>query len=144
MRKALSCLIVVSAISIPGAVLAQDMPDLKGTWSVESQSLRIDKPGTDNPWVGGITADYVVEWQEGNRFYGREADQTSTEGGDLVNTNERIMGIIAPDGKLVFITDENGFRDCWLNDPNTMHCLYRHIQDDQNVLAWNVWTRNPQ
>lgn len=129
-------------LALPVAASAQDVPDLRGTWSLENRAIQLDKQDSGKqPWVGRVTATFEIAWQEGNLFYGHEVSQDPDPDGTIISSEERIAGAINADNGMAFLVDDNGFRDCWIISPDEMNCVYRHADAKNSVVSWNVWTR---
>jgi hypothetical protein len=124
------------------ALAADDVPDLKGQWEIESEAVRI-RPGEEAPVTAGLKALFVIDWQEGRRFSGREAEQAGDGAIKPVADAEQFGGVVSF-GEMVAIVDENGFRDCRIVSVDRMDCVYRHVESDHAVVAWNVWRRRSQ
>ena len=140
----LNKLVLLSVITFSSAAVAQDsVPDLRGTWVVQAEGMRID-PTDGSVAAVGAESVFVIDSQEGNRISGYEVDQKSTtDASSPAKTDEVIAGVFGPD-KIAYMVDENGFRDCWVQSPERMHCVYRHIQSNRTVVALDVWTKQPE
>ncbi|WP_421726011.1 hypothetical protein [Bauldia sp.] len=142
--RMLSKLVLLSTIVVSGAAVAEDsVPDLRGTWVVIGEGMRIDTADkTSIPLDTESTV--VIDWQEGSRISGYEVDQKSVnDAPDPAMADEVIAGVFGPDN-IVYMTDENGFRDCWIESAETMRCVYRHALADRTVVSFGVWTKQPQ
>lgn len=144
MIKTIKSVLLISVTTTSGAVFAQDaLPDLKGTWNIDSEGQQIvHQERSVAP--SQHKSVYVIDWQEGARFAGREIEQDfGTDSGRTIS-DERFIGAIAPDGKTAHIVDENGFRDCWIASQAEMTCIYRHIQPDRNVANVDQWVKQSE
>jgi hypothetical protein len=139
--KELACaaLAVAAVVSNAGGAPAQTkqappVPDLRGTWSGVSQVI-VDGATTNHPANASAHAaefTYRIEGQDGVRFWGTI---TSTY------RVERVIGVIAADGKHVYMVSQDGFVDGILSAQNTIDTCFRQLQPDAAAAACNTIRR---
>jgi len=120
--------------------LAQDPPNLVGTWSGEAQAVIIgptpyrvpDGPGPNFP-EAKITFTYEITEQQGTRFAG------TMSGGKF---SETFIGALKPPAydAGVFI-DVDGQYAFTLRDPNTIDVCYSHLYPNTRAVSCFTLTR---
>jgi hypothetical protein len=118
------------------------VPDVRGTWSGISQVI-IDGATANHPANAPAHAasrfrlreaefTYRIEGQDGGRFWGTI---TSTY------RVERVIGVIAADGKHVYMVSQDGFVDGIVSDKDTIDTCYRQLQPNAAAAACNTLRR---
>lgn len=130
----------------PAGVLAADAPDLTGTWQVEATAIGHPHGKAEKARAPRLlldrTFEFVVDWQEGQRFSGRDVvEDIDVDVGAV--PDELFSGIIGPDGTSAHIVDDNGSFACTIVSPDRLDCIYEHIAPDASVVGFIVWTRQP-
>ena len=144
-RKRLAAAIAVIAIGlVPGLASAQsDIPDLMGTWRVESAAVahaQRDVAENEARFVSEPVFEMLIDWQDGRRFRGVEGEHNVAE--EMVPlAGERFSGVIGFDNESAYLVDDNGFLDCRIMSAQRMECVYRHITPERSVASLNVWTK---
>jgi len=141
MRTLLSGLAVLVASGLPLAALAaDDIPDLKGKWTIDSEGMAFAIPvgtGAEDVEVASV---FVIDHQDGFKISGKESSQSAT-GTMIASDEEQFAGVIGFDNKTVSMVDHNGFRNCAILSDSKMECIYRHVAVDRAVITRNTWTR---
>lgn len=131
----------LALVAMAGAVRADDdIPDLKGTWTIDAQGMAFALPIGEGPQDVEVASEFVIDYQNGFRFSGRESAQAGT-GTVLHSDEEQFAGVIGFDNKTVSMVDHNGYRNCEIVSSDTLECIYRHVAVDRAVVTRNTWTR---
>jgi hypothetical protein len=132
-----SALVAVAGISLAaGGASAQEIPNLKGTWTGDSPVIvagasRHQPAGTDARTAGNYRLanqpmTYSIEGQDGRRFWGTLSSPKATE---------RLIGSLAVDGKHVYMVDDDGYIDGIVVDADRIDVCYREVYPDRAVVA---------
>jgi hypothetical protein len=127
-----------------GAAMAQEVPDLKGTWTPSEGAHIVDGPsrhirsGTE-PVAGGDTLRrhtskfvFRFEGQEGRTFWGVLSSAA---------VSEKLIGAISVDGKRFVIADEDGTFDGTVVDNDTLDYCYTHVTPTDRAVACGLLIR---
>ena len=113
------------------------IPDLKGKWVGTSESIvtgiakHHEAPEGDAPLLSSVEFTYVVEGQDGRRFWGTLTSP---------NFEEDMIGIVAKDGKTIVARSSEGEVRGTIADPDTIDITYS-AGGDATVVAVNTWKR---
>jgi len=120
------------------------IPDLKGAWIMDLESVIHDRaaaggpvPKFHVPLGQGIKLHHMqfkvtIDQQEGFRFSGFKTSD---------NRRETITGVIGFDGKRIYMADEDGMYLCTLVAPGKIEQIYLHVTDQRSVSARGMLTR---
>jgi hypothetical protein len=118
------------------AASAQDIPDLKGTWTgdapviVAGASRHLpagsDAKTANNYRLANQAMTYTIEGQDGRRFWGTLSSPKATE---------RLIGSFSVDGKNVYMVDDDGYIDGVVVSANRIDVCYREAYTDRGVVA---------
>ncbi|HWR40736.1 MAG TPA: hypothetical protein VN611_14675 [Patescibacteria group bacterium] len=137
-KKVFSVLLMVFLLGTGVCFAAPDIPNLVGTWAVQSEGAYLSKGGEPGTWShyrensNTLTAELIVTKQQGRVFYGTFTSQRATED---------FAGVIGWDNKTFYLVDQDGFTDGTIVDNNKLTCIYRHVGDKDSVVAAGVLTR---
>jgi hypothetical protein len=126
------------------AAMAQQVPDLKGTWipakgahlvegpTRHQQSGTVPVPGDDT--LRTHTSKFVFRFdrQEGRTFWGVLSS---------AKVSEKVIGAISADGKRFVMTDEDGRFDGIVVDIDTLDYCYAHITPTDRAVACGLLIR---
>ena len=130
---------LVAALS-PAAIAQQSYPNLKGTWTGQTHSLRQGNadhfPDTgeagpvfvEAPWI------LVVDRQEGNRFTGT---RVRTEG----TRRDPVLGVIRADRKTIHMVDDDGTFLTILTAPDTLEMCRTEVTAASMLVGCRQLTR---
>lgn len=120
----------------PPAAAPATLSDMKGIWKGTLEAvvsgMAIHHPPGAPSKVGGNNRlrsqayTYKIEGQDGKRFWGTIAS-------DYAVTN--IVGTISLDGRMVYMTDRDGFYDGTVIDPDTIQLCYRQVSPPTMVVG---------
>ncbi len=129
-----------------GPAMAQEVPNLKGTWtpangayivdganSRHSQSGTVPAPSADTHRTHTSKFVFRFEGQEGRKFWGvLSSGQVS----------EKFIGAISVDGKRFVMTDEDGVFNGSVVDGDTLDYCYAHITPKDRAVACGLLIRD--
>lgn len=116
------------------------IPDMKGKWVGTSESIvtgmskHHEPQSGDDPLLDNVDFTYVVEGQDGHRFWGT---LTSPD------FEEDMTGVISKDGKTIVARSSEGEVRGTFVDPDTIDLIYS-AGGRAAVVAVNTWKRTRQ
>ena len=126
------------------AAMAQQMPDLRGTWTpaegahiVDGPSRHLQSgmqpvPGKDSLQTHASEFVFRFEGQEGRTFWGVLSSAKVTE---------TLIGALSVDGKRFVIADEDGTFDGTAVDSDTLDYCYTHVTPTDRAIACGLLIR---
>jgi len=134
--RAVTFTLIVSGVTV-GAARAQDIPDLKGTWTGLGTGVAIGP----SPYVAGsegvhfpdVEFTIVIEQQKDRRFVGQI---------EAAGRKETIVGVIAPDLDEGVMVDADGYYNFELDDADTIELCYQHNLADSKLASCYRLTRS--
>ena len=143
-KSAIALVATVTAMTVAGGARAQNIIDMKGTWTGTVEAV-VDGPAQHHPAPGAAGTKpagkfrlseqpftLVVEGQSGRRFWGTTASATKME---------RILGSLSPDGKNIYMVDDDGLLDGIIVNADRLEVCYRHVNASSAVVACSVVSR---
>ena len=124
----------------PAGFAASDIPDLKGTWIIQTSAISLLKssqspiPKLHMEKLGIHEGEFlmVIEQQDGYRFSGyRKSDRKK----------ESVSGVIGYDHKEVYMVDDDGMIIAKLVSPDKIEAIYLHVTKQHSVAAREIMTR---
>ena len=126
----------------PAAAVAPAALDMKGGWSGTGKAIvegmAAHHPAGEPAKTAGpdrlreVTFTYKIDGQDGGRFWGTMSSPYRVE---------PVIGVIAADGKRVYIVTQDGFVDGVVVDNDTIDTCYRQRLPGSAVAACNVIKR---
>ena len=138
MKKIFGVLLLVILLSTGVCFAEPNIPNLVGTWAVQSEGAFLSKGGAPGTWThfregaNSITAELIVTKQEGRVFYGTFTSKNATE---------NLAGVIGWDNKSFYLVDQDGFTDGTIVNNNKLTCIYRHVGAKDSIVAAAIVTR---
>ena len=140
MRKETGLGVAIAMMLAAGTAQAQVI-DLKGTWTGTSEAIFVGpathhaKPGTAaaSHQLGQQPFTFVIEGQEGRRFWGKVSSPGATE---------RIIGSLSVDGKSIYLVDHDGMLDGTVVNADALDVCYRHVNRESALVACLRVTRS--
>lgn len=142
MLKLAWLVLVAGLMSAP--VLAQTpaqgaIPDLRGTWKGESESVVFG--AGDHPHHGSGPQDatrstsqpftMTIDKQDGRRFSGTFSSERHTE---------TVIGVVSRSGR-IFMVDDDGYDVATLLGPNLLEMCYLHLSAASRVASCTEFTK---
>jgi hypothetical protein len=142
MRTCASSLIVAVGLAASSSAVAQQpYPDLKGTWTGQTHSLRQGKtehfPDTGETGPVFVEAPWtlVIDRQEGNRF-------TGTRGRTKGTQRDPLLGVIRADRKTIHIVDDDGTFLGILTGPDAMEMCRTEVTAVSRNVSCSEFARS--
>ena len=138
MKKIIGVLLLVFLLGTGVCFAESEIPNLVGTWTVQSEGAFLSKGGEPGTWThfregnSSIAAEFIVTKQQGRVFYGTFTSKQNTE---------TVIGVIGWDNKSFYSVDQDGFTDGTIVNSNRINCIYRHVGDKDSVVAAAILTR---
>jgi hypothetical protein len=131
-----------AAAPAPAPAAAPAALDMKGGWSGTGKAI-VEGMAAHHPAgdpaksVGSarlreVTFTYKIDGQDGGRFWGTMSSPYRVE---------PVIGVIAADGKRIYIVAQDGFVDGVVVDNDTIDTCYRQRQPGSAVAACNLIKR---
>jgi hypothetical protein len=134
----LACVITLTALAATFAHAQTAIPDLRGTWKGQSESIVMghgnphhDAAVTDKPRLSSIPFTMTIDMQDGRRFSGTFASARATD---------PIIAVISQTG-VIHMVDEDGWTSGTLLAPNRMELCYMARTVTDRVASCTVMTK---
>jgi hypothetical protein len=131
----LLCVITVAILSMLPAVPAASqsaIPDVRGTWKGESESIVLGggnphHPPTQasEPQLRSVQFTLTVDKQDGRRFSGTFSSPRSSE---------KVVAVISRSGT-IFLADDEGYTNGTILAPNRMELCYLHVSSASRIAS---------
>ena len=114
-----------------------EIPDIRGTWKGESQSIVLGgnthHPATQasEPRLSSVPFTLVIDKQDGRRFSGTFSS---------ARHSETVIAVIARSGT-IFMVDDDGHSAGMLLAPNRMELCYLHLSPASRIASCTELTR---
>ncbi len=115
------------------------IPNLTGTWNVESQSGVIQKSAVPGQWThqqslyDSLSAQAVITDQKDRVMHGK---LNASSGAD-----ESFVAVIGMDNKTFYYADYDGILDGQIVNDNLINVVYRQVTANDTVIGVGTWTR---
>jgi hypothetical protein len=123
-------IMLVLAIAVPAA--AQTIPDLRGTWKGESETIVLGggnphhPPGQPSePQMRSVPFTLTVDKQEGRRFSGTFTSPRSSE---------KVIAVISRNGAIL-LADDEGYTHGTMLGPDRMELCYLHVSTASRIAS---------
>ena len=136
----LACVVGLAAVlSLPAAAQTA-VPDLKGTWKGDSESVvwgggnphHTAKPPTDAQFRS-VPFTLVIDQQEGRRFSGTFSSSRS---------KERVVAVISRNGQIL-LADDDGYTTGSVLAPNRIELCYLKMGQNARIASCTELTKQP-
>ena len=135
----LAWIAVLAALSAPAAA-DPAIPDLRGTWKGESQSIVLGgnthHPATQvaEPRLTSISFTLVIDKQEGRRFSGTFSS---------ARHSETVIAVVSRSGT-IYMVDDDGYDVATMLAPDRMEICYLHLSSAARIASCTELTKQPQ
>ena len=115
------------------------IPNLTGTWKVETQGGVIQKAGVPGQYThhkgkyDTLTAQAVITDQKDRVMHGKLSAS--------LGNDENFIGVIGMDNKSWYYADYDGTIEGQIVNNDQINIVYRHITENDTVIAVGTWTR---
>jgi hypothetical protein len=131
-------IVVLVALAAPAAAETA-IPDLRGTWTGESQSIVLG--GTPHhpkeagePRLTSVAFKLVIDKQDGRRFSGTFSS---------ARHSETVIAVISRSGT-IFMVDDDGYDVATLLAPDRMEICYLHLSPVSRIASCTELSRQAQ
>ncbi len=144
MRHLIALGTFVGLLAGVGAALADDVPDLKGTWlpsegahivdgpSRHGESGTVPVPGSETLQTHASPFVFRFEGQKGRTFWGVLSS---------AKVSEKLIGALSVDGKRFVMVDHDGRFEGMVVDNNTLDYCYTHVTETDMAVACGLLIR---
>ena len=123
------------------AAAQQAIPDLRGTWKGQSESVifgggnphHAPATGPAAPRYTSMSFTLVIDKQDGRRFSGTFSSARS---------NETVVAIVSRAGT-IYMVDDDGYTSGTLLAPNRMELCYMHLSPASRIASCTELTKQP-
>jgi hypothetical protein len=135
----LAGIVVLAALAAAPAFAQTPIPDLRGTWKGESESIVFGghphhaAAQSTEPRLSSVAFTLTIDKQDGRRFSGTFSSARSSE---------TVIAVIARTGT-IYMVDDDGYDTGTLLAPNRMEICYRHLSSAARVASCTEFTRQP-
>jgi len=132
-------IVVLVALATPAAAETA-IPDLRGTWTGESQSIVLGgtphhpKQQTGEPRLTSVAFKLVIDKQDGRRFSGTFSS---------AHHSETVIAVISRSGT-IFMVDDDGYDVATLLAPDRMEICYLHLSPVSRIASCTELSRQAQ
>ena len=137
----LAWICVLAALTAVPASAETAIPDLRGTWTGESESIVLGganphhATGTPapEPRFSGIAFTMTIDKQDGRRFSGKFTS---------ARTSDTIIAVLSRSGS-IYMVDDDGYTVGTMLAPNRMELCYMHLAPATRVVSCTEMTKRP-
>jgi hypothetical protein len=133
----LAWIVALAVLCVPAT--AQTVPDLRGTWKGDSESIVLGggghHPGTQRtePRLSSVPFTLVIDKQDGRRFSGTFSSPRHSE---------TVIAVISRSGT-IFMADDDGYTAGTMLAPNRMELCYLHLSPAARMASCAELTKQP-
>jgi hypothetical protein len=135
----LAWIVMLAALTAPAAAETA-LPDLRGTWKGESQSIvlggsphhPVAQPA--EPRLTSVPFTLVIDKQDGRRFSGTFSS---------ARHSETVIAVISRSGT-IFMVDDDGYDVATMLAPDRMEICYLHLSSDSRIASCTELTKQPE
>ena len=133
-------IVVLVGLATPVAASTETaIPDLRGTWKGESQSIVLG--GTPHhpkqaaePRLTSVAFTLVIDKQDGRRFAGTFSS---------ARHSETIIAVISRTGT-IYMVDDDGYNVATMLSPDRMEICYLHLSSGSRIASCTELSRQPK
>jgi len=140
MTSKLSCIFTFIALSTIPAAAQTAIPDLRGTWKGDSETIVLGGGNphhpagqANQPELRTVQFTLTVDKQDGRRFSGTFSSARSSE---------KVIAVISRGGTIIMADDE-GYTHGTLLAPNRLELCYLHVSSAARVASCTELTKQP-
>jgi len=128
----LACIFTFAVLAAMPAAAETAIPDLRGTWKGESESLVLGggnphHPSTqaNEPQLRSVPFTLTIDKQDGRRFSGTFSSARSSE---------QVIAVISRSGTIL-LADDEGYTNGTMLAPNRMELCYLHVSSVSRIAS---------
>jgi hypothetical protein len=132
-------IVMLVALATPAAA-DNAVPDLRGTWKGESQSIVLGgtphhpKQQANEPRLTSVPFTLVIDKQDGRRFSGTFSS---------ARHSETVIAVISRSGT-IYMVDDDGYDVATMLTPDRMEICYLHLSSASRIASCTELSRQPQ
>ncbi len=132
-------IIVLMALVAPAAA-DNAVPDLRGTWKGESQSIVLGgtphhpKQQAGEPRLTSVPFTLVIDKQEGRRFSGTFSS---------ARHSETVIAVVSRSGT-IYMVDDDGYNVVTMLSPDRMEMCYLHLSSASRIASCTELSKQPK
>jgi hypothetical protein len=134
----LTWIVMLAALATVPATAQTAIPDLRGTWTGESESIILGGGNphhaatpTAEPRLSSVAFTMVIDKQDGRRFSGTFTSPRSTE---------KIIAVVSRSGS-IYMVDDDGYTIGTMLAPNRMELCYLQISSNARIASCAEMTK---
>jgi hypothetical protein len=136
----LAFIVTLAALAAVPCAAETAIPDLRGTWKGESESIVLGggnphhpSAPADEPQLRSVSFTLTIDKQEGRRVSGTFSSARSSE---------KVVAVISRAGTIL-LADDEGYTHGTLLAPNRMELCYLHVSSASRIASCLELTRQP-
>src|SRR2546430_268873 len=136
----LGCILAFATLAVMPAAAETAIPDLRGTWKGDSESLVLGggnphhpSAQANEPQLRSVPFPLTVDKQDGRRFSGTFSSPRSSE---------KVIAVISRSGT-IFLADDEGYTTGTILAPNRMELCYLHVSSVSRIASCAELTKQP-
>src|SRR5919201_434623 len=136
----LAWIVVFAALAAPAAAAQSAIPDLRGTWKGESESIILgpgnphhDATPSAEPRLNSVAFTAIIDKQDGRRFSGTFSSPRG---------NDKFIAVISRNNTILLV-DDDGYTVGTILAPNRMEWCYMHLSQNTRVASCTELTKQP-
>ena len=136
----LAWIVVFAALSAAPAAAQSAIPDVRGTWKGESESIVLGAehphhPATQSkaPELRSVPFTLIIDKQDGRRFSGTFSS---------ARASRTVIAVVSRTGT-IHMVDEDGYGAATMLAPNRMEICYLHLSSASRIASCTELTKQP-
>jgi hypothetical protein len=124
--------VVLAALPAMPAAAETAIPDLRGTWKGESESIVLGGGNphhaatqSNEPQLRSVPFTLTIDKQDGRRFSGAFSSARSSE---------KVVAVVSRSG-VIFLADDEGYTNGTMLAPNRMELCYLHVSSASRIAS---------
>jgi hypothetical protein len=136
----LAWIVVFAALSAAPAAAQTAIPDLRGTWKGESESIILGPgnphhaaPSSTEPRLDNVPFTMTIDKQDGRRFSGTFSS---------ARANDKFVAVISRNNSFILV-DDDGYTVGSILAPNRLELCYMHLSQATRLASCAEMTKQP-
>jgi len=136
----LAWIVVFAALSAAPAAAQSAIPDVRGTWKGESESIILGPgnphhvgPSSTEPRLDNVPFTMTIDKQDGRRFSGTFSS---------ARANDKFVAVISRNNTILLV-DDDGYTVGSILAPNRIELCYMHLSQATRLASCAEMTKQP-
>jgi hypothetical protein len=136
----LAWIVVFAALSAAPAAAQSAIPDVRGTWKGESESIILGPgnphhaaPSSTEPRLDNVPFTMTIDKQDGRRFSGTFSS---------ARANDKFVAVISRNNTILLV-DDDGYTVGSILAPNRIELYYMHLSQATRIASCAEMTKQP-